>query len=270
MISGRWRHALAVSLAFLAHSGSVAGQTAPESAPPVALTLSEGYRLALQRSETIAIQQERIKETEGRFLQALSGALPQASFVSSDKRQDGSGNSAFTLRNVPDRHFTFSQPLFGGFKEFAAIAASRAERRQRSHERARAEQLLLVDVAEAFYLLAQQREDLSVLESIRAALLSRIEELTARERLGRSRANEVASAEAQLYRVEAELDRVSSLEVTTRQLLEFLTGLEHVDAIAVVEPPVVPSQEAAVSIAPVDSRPDVQAAKEAWRVAAKR
>ena len=37
------------------------------------LTLPECYALALTRSETIAIQQELIRETEGRFLQAFSG-----------------------------------------------------------------------------------------------------------------------------------------------------------------------------------------------------
>jgi len=246
---------------------TVSAQAHPESTPPVALTLSECYQLALQRSETIAIQQERLKETEGRFLQALSGALPRASFVSSDKRQDGSGGSAFTLRDVPERRFTFSQPLFGGFKEFAAMAASRAEHRQRTHDRARAEQLLLLDVADAFYLLIQQREELGALEVTRSALLERIEALRAREQLGRSRSSEVASAEAQLRRVEAERERIASLEATARQLLEFLTGLDRLEAIAGAEEPIPPIEEESVSLAKAGARPDVQAAEEAWQVA---
>ena len=176
------------------------------------LTLAEAYRLALKRSETIAIQSELIKETEGRFLQSLSGVLPRATFSLSEKRQDGTGSSAFTLKEVPERKFVFSQPLFSGFKEFAAMAGTRAERRQRVAEKARAEHLLFVDVANAFHLLLEQRQDLNTLETIRAALIERLDELKVREQLGRSRPSEVVSAEAQLRRVEAEMELVKSRE----------------------------------------------------------
>ena len=235
----------------------------------VPLTLVGAYRLALKRSETIAIHAELIKETEGRFLQALSGALPRASFQWNERRQDGSGGSAFTLKEIPERKFVFTQPLFSGFKEFAAIAGSRAERRQRLAERSRAEQLLLVDVSDAFYLLREQREDLNALETTHAALLERIDELNEREQLGRSRRSEVASAEAQLRSVEADLELVRSQETTSRQLLEFLTGRSPIGSI--VDPdsslPSLESEETYVVKAKI--RPDVRAAEEAWRVAEK-
>ncbi len=144
--------ARAILILSLAACPATAAERVPTSAE-TALTLPECYQLALKRSETIAINQELIKETEGRFRQALSTALPHVSFESTDKRQDGTGNSAFTLRNVPERKFTFTQPLFSGFKEFAAMAGSRAEHRQRIDEKVRAEQLLFTDVSDAFYLL---------------------------------------------------------------------------------------------------------------------
>jgi len=233
------------------------------------LTLADCFALALQRSEVVAIQQELIKENEGRFLQALSGALPRASFEASKKRQDGTGGSAFTLRDVPERKFVFSQPLFSGFKEFAAMAGARAERRQRRHEEARAEQLLFVDVSDAFYLVREQREDLAALEAIRAALIGRLEELADRERLGRSRPSEVVSAKAQLRRLEAEIELVRNREVTARQLLEFLTGLARVEGLADLE--VSPPQLASENeyLAKASLRPDVRAAEEAWHVAKK-
>jgi outer membrane protein len=236
---------------------------ADERAGSAQMTLQECYRLALKRSEELAIHQERIKEAEGQLLQALSGALPDISFSSSDKWQDGSGSSAFTLRDVPDRRVTFSQPLFGGFKEFAAMAASRAQQRQRRHERARAEQVLLRDVSEAFYFLLQQRHELRTVEATRLALRERIDELKQREQLGRSRSSELASAEAQRARIEAEWERVQSLEVTSRHLLEFLTGLESVGALA--NEGTLPMLDApSVYLARVGLRPDVQAAQEAW------
>ena len=247
---------------------SPAVSAAPSSAD-LPLTLMECFAFTLKRSETLSIQQELIAASEGRFIQALSGALPSVSFVSSDKRQDGSGGSAFTLRHVPERRFTFTQPLFSGFKEFAAMAGARAERRERQYLKTRAQHTLLVDVADAFYLVIEQRQDLAALDATRQALQARLEELKERERLGRSRASEVASAEVQLRRVEAEMELVRGRETTAAHLLEFLTGLPQIG-------PLADPDEMVLALAPEDDyvskglvRPDVHAAEEAWRVAQK-
>ena len=238
----------------------------PGQAP---LTLAECFGFALKRSETIAIQQEQIAATEGRFLQALGTALPRVSFVSSDKRQDGSGGSAFTLRNVPDRHFAFTQPLFSGFKEFAAMAGARAERRQRRYLKTRAQHALFVDVADAFYLLIEQRQDLAALETTRKTLEARIGELQERERIGRSRASELASAEVQLRRVEAEMESVRSQETTAAHLLEFLTGLPAIGELADPAQSLLALAPEGEYAAKADGRSDVRAAAEAWHVAQK-
>ena len=257
----RTLHAIAAAFFFLLYCAGTA--VAEEMSP---LTLDECVTLALKRSETIAIQQEIIKQTEGRFLQALSGVLPRAAFEASEKRQDANGGSAFTLREVPERKFVLTQPLFSGFKEFAAMAGSRAERRERALEKTRAEQLLFVDVSDAFYLLREQREDVAALERLRAALMGRIDELEERRRLGRSRQSEVVSVEAQLRRIEAEMERVRNQETAARQLLEFLTGLPRVDGIIDPEPGLPPLATEETYLARVNARPDVRAAEEAWRV----
>ena len=231
------------------------------------LTLADCFALALKHSEEIAISGERLEETRGRFLQALGSALPDVSFVSTDKRQDGTGATAFTLKHIPERRFTFTQPLFTGFKEFAAMAGARAERQERLQEKARAEQLLFVDVADAFTLLTEQRRDLFALETIRTTLLTRIEELEDRRRLGRSRASEVASAEAQLRRVEAELEQVRSAETTARQLLEFLTGLARLEGVSDQDVALGALAPAETYISKAAARPDVRAAEEAWHLA---
>jgi len=237
--------------------GAPPGAAAAE--PARALTLPECYELALARSERIAISQELIKETEGRFMQAFSGVLPRVSFELSEKREDGD-------IHTPEQTFTFSQPLFSGFREFAALAGSRAERRQRKHEKARAEQLLLLDVSDAFYLLLQLREELGALDISRVALLQRIDELRQREQLGRSRPSEVVSAEAQLRRVEAELVRIQGLETTARQLLEFLTGLERIDVVADDGAAVPSVEEERAYLLKAGVRPDVLAAAEEAKI----
>lgn len=243
-----------------------ASPPSPETQP---MTPADCYRLALKRSETIAIQRELIRQTESRLTQALSGVLPRASFEASEKRQDGSGGSSFTLKEVPERKFTFTQPLFSGFKEFAAMAGARAERRERGFEQARAEQLLFVDVSDAFYLVLERREDMDALETIRTALLQRIDELKERERLGRSRTSEVASAEVLLQRVEADIESARSDEITARQLLEFLTGRAPLAAITDAEPVLPPIAAESDFARKAGGRPDVRAAEEAWSVSQK-
>lgn len=266
------RHAwviTAVAVVSFTTTSQASERSFPPSPPASPLTLQDCYALALKRSETIAIDQQVIKETEGRFLQALSAALPRASFQSSDKRQDGSGSSAFTLRYVPQRQFVFSQPLFSGFKEFAAMAGSRAERRQRIQEKVRAEQLLFVDVADAFYLLLEQREDRGTLEATRIALVDRLDELHERQRVGRSRATEVVTAEAQLRRVEAQLEQAHSSEEVSQHLLEFLTGLDHTDALADPDMALPALETEETYLAKAERRPDLRASEEAWHVAEK-
>lgn len=260
-----WPVAWAVAAtAVLAADAEVPGEAATQP-----LTLQACVARALKRSETVAIQQELIAETEARFLQALSGILPRASYSLSEKRQDGNNASSSTLKRVPERKFVFSQPLFSGFKEFAAMAGSRAEQRERRQEKARAEHLLFLDVADAFHLLLEEREDLAALEAIRAALQERIGELAERQRLGRSRASEVASATVQLRRTEAELERARRKETVSRQLLEFLTGQTPIGALAADALPAIPRASEDEHLAKTDLRPDVRAAESAWELARK-
>lgn len=220
------------------------------------LSLSECYALALKRSETVAIRKEVIEEAEARFQQSLSGILPRASYVISEEIEQG-GN------RTPQQRFVFSQALFSGFREFAAMKQSRAERRQRVAEFERAKQILFTDVADAFYLVMNYQEDRQALDATRQALVDRIEELKKRQSIGRTRRSEVVNAEARLSRVEADLQKVDSQKEIAEQLLEFLIGQPFAGLI---------EQESTENLAPVDEyldaadqRPDVLAGKESWQ-----
>jgi len=109
------------------------------------------------------------------------------------------------------------------------MRGAKLERRQREFERGRAEQLLWVDVSDAFHLVLEQQEEIRVLDTIRQILRDRMGELEAREKIGRSRPSEWVAAQAQLHRVEAEWEISQSRETVAGQLLRFLTGLEAVE-----------------------------------------
>ena len=250
-------------LSVVAGVSSEAAGNLQESVKP--LTLIDCYRLALKQSETIAIKQELIKEQEGRFLVAFSTMMPKVTYVWTQKREDGNPRPSFPLDGTPEGKFVFKQPLFTGFKEFAAMAGSKAETRQREQEKVRAKQLLFTDVSDAFYFYLSYQEDIDAVMTTRQALMDRTKELHKREELGRSRASEVASAEAKLSRVEADWELAVSQKEIARQLLEFLTG-QTIGQISDEEiaPEILSSQDAL--LAKVDKRPDVIASREAWNI----
>lgn len=228
------------------------------------LTLTQCYKLALKQSELIAIDAEKIKLAEAHFLQAFGTLLPQVSFSRTDTRQRSSSNPSYNKRF--EQKFVFSQVLFSGFKEFAGIKASKFENKQRINELIRAKQLLFVDVADAFYLLMEEREDLLALEAIKNAFLNRIDELKGRVELGKSRNSEVVSTQTQLYALFDQIELGLSQEEVARELLEFLTGVpvkEITDSDMVMPSVLNPESE---YLAKAPSRPDVLAANQAWNV----
>jgi len=230
------------------------------------LTLTDCYKLALKESETIAINGELLKEAEAHFLQALGTILPHVSFASNQNFSDAT--SVFGSKDTYERKFVFSQTLFSGFKELAAITGSQLEKNQRINEKKRAEQLLFVDVADAFYLLLEQREDLQILESIKTVLINRIDFLRHREALGRSRRSEIVTTQAQLLSVLAQIEAGKSQEDVARQILEFLIGVplnkiyDEGNPFTTIKPEIFYLSKAAL-------RPDILAADFASQVAKK-
>lgn len=234
-------------------------------------TLPRCYAMSIKQSELIAVDADRVKETEARFLQALSIMMPHVSFLSSDMQEsipNDSGTTLSTLKPAKSstRRFNYSQTLFSGFKAFAGMKGANLERKQRINEMVRAEQLLLVDVSDAFYTLMEKREDLDALNDTKKALLKRVTELKDRERLGRSRESEVVNARAQLYSVEATIELVKSEEDVAREILEFLIG-RPIGQTKDTYP--VPSEleDESYYLSRSALRPDVEAAKYAWQTA---
>ncbi len=239
------------------------------------LTLEDCYALALKQSEQIGILQQKIQEVEGQYVQAIGSVVPKTAFLLTEFRQDSgavtdTGSSVGgTLNRAsrPERKFTFEQPLFRGFKTFAALGGASALKKQRILEVERGRQLLFLDVVDAFYGLLQPRDEVASLESIRELSEKRIVELQARVDLGRSRASEIANAQAQLKTIVAQIQQTRRFEIASINVLRFLTGrLELGELIDAPESPVA-SEDLNAYLAKVANRPDVMAARKAVEVA---
>ncbi|MBI4431674.1 MAG: TolC family protein [Candidatus Omnitrophica bacterium] len=239
------------------------------------LTLKDCYALALRQSEEIAIRREEIEATEAEFFKAASEALGDVHFKMTQFRQDArdSGDTSsvggsLTRQLRRERVFEINQPVFQGFKAFAAINAAGALRKQRSEERKRAEQLLFLDVAKAFYAVLLHKKDVEIIEEIEKLFQERIQELNDRESIGRSRRSEVVTAEARLKTLLAELARSRGNRIISRYELEFLTGAQ-LDAEQLMDEDL-PLRDAGSLenyLANAEQRPDVKASRQALRTA---
>ncbi len=225
--------AIALALMLVANS-SMAVFAEEITSPAPSLTLRECFLLARRQSETIAISLENIEETEANFLQAASEALGDVNFEITNFRQENQGGSSEGSSGVGqsltrpvkrERKFVINQPLFQGFRSFAALGGAGSLRKQRKEEKIRAEQLLFLDVSAAYYDLLSQTKNVEIINEILRLLEERITELKEREKIGRSRSSEVITAEARKKMIEAELATARGAELVTRHLLQYLTGV---------------------------------------------
>ncbi|MBP9733876.1 MAG: TolC family protein, partial [Candidatus Omnitrophica bacterium] len=222
----------------------------------------------------------KLKEVEARFYTALDEVTPDIAFQLSEFWQDspekgeqqsgGSSDGASSnlqRRTRPEGKVTFSQSLFKGFKEIAAINASGADKKRQTALLRQAKLLLFLEVSEAFHNLQEARQNLVMLSEMRATLDQRVKDLDERVTLGRSRQSEVETSRADLRLIEADAAEEKRLESVSRQLLEFYTGLESVGALDASFPDLMIAADPSEYTEKATARADVIAAEESLKLA---
>ena len=197
----------------------------------IPLTLADCFKLALDVSDTVAIQREAIARANAQMFIAASEALPEIDFVMTRERQNSPGVAAGSGDTVIDpdaqqRQFTISQPIFQGFKAVGAITGAGSYKQQQKDTWIRTKELLYQDVAAAFYGVLRYQKEIKITREIHELLEQRIKELEEREKIGRSRASEVATAKTSLDSLEASLAGMKGSLATFQFLLEYLIGME--------------------------------------------
>lgn len=209
---------------------SAAAQTASTGAAQGRpLTLAEAYKLALARSEQIAISGATHEEMLAKTDEIFSHVLPHVNLMGSETIQDlppGPRNQ-FVQRNREQGWVNLHQPLFTGMREFLAYRASKDLGRAAELSLERAKQLLYRDAARAYLDLLTAQDDIRIRVVLVSITRKRVEDLKEFRKVGRARAGEMLAAESQLAQNLAQLESSRAVEQVAQFKLSFLTGFEE-------------------------------------------
>lgn len=229
-------------------------------------SLEDCFKSALKRSEIVATQGELIQQAEEKIVQAKAAMLPTLNAVASYLRQTDTSSSAISSTSPASQNtikVTLDQPLFRGFREFAALRQQKLSRESQKIAREQAELQLYKDVTQAFYAVIANEKDFLNLEEEITVNQKRLKELKEFERVGRSRVTDVLSTETNIATLEAQEEALWGQIEVSRQAFAFQTGLD----------PAVPLQDS-VDVTPehvpalrellekLEHRPDVETAKQ--------
>jgi outer membrane protein len=197
-------------------------------AAPAPVSFDRGLEAALKRSELVAAQAESVVQAEERQKQARGAIYPTVNLLAGYTRQEepenALGKSIFPSAQ-PSLRINAAQPVFRGFREFAALRQTQlqAEASQSNLDLARTN--LFVDYASNFLSIASFERELDNLDGELTLYDDWIRELRGRVRIGRSRPSEVLTIEAQRASVLAQKEQTRAQMLAAREQFQFLTGL---------------------------------------------
>lgn len=190
-----------------------------------AMTLEESFQESLLYTARIKekLIEEKIAQKEK--AQSLSTLLPSLSATSDHLWRDRADVGAFGQGYQKTSYLTLSQPLFQGGAEYSAykIAQSLPEIAQLKTQQEKIN--LYGEVAQLFYEVLRIERELKTYVVQSKILQSRVDKLSKRARIGRSRSTEVLAARTQLARVVGSQAQAQSQLQVVRQSYQKLTGV---------------------------------------------
>ena len=231
-----------------------------------ALTLDEYFAAALKRSEVVANQAELIRQAEESYKQADAALYPTVSGVAAYTRQEPVPESESATSNFFNSQTVTkvmaTQPLFRGFREFAALRQTKALIGAQNQDYLNARTQLFKDVVQNFYAVLAIEQDLRNLDAEIKQDLDREKELNARVRIGRSRIGEVLTVQSNISTLRAEVQHQEGQLSIARQAFAFLSGLEPATPLRDTEDLPARLEPLDDYLARLELRPDVKAGQQ--------
>lgn len=221
------RHTSVLRLLLAIGSWCLLGATPMSSRAAEPLTLDQYYAAALNRSEVVANQVELIRQAEERYIQARASMLPSLDGVAGYLRQERvpSSSSGALSPTQSSARLTVTQPIFRGFREFAALRQTEALIGAQNQDYLSARVQLFKDVTQNFYDVLSLEQELKNVDEQISVNLKRESELRGRVRIGRSRITEVLAVQTSISTLRAEAELLRGRLRASREAFAFLSGL---------------------------------------------
>lgn len=217
-------------------------------------SLKDLYQRALAHSERIAISEAAVKEAQALYRQAVGESFPAISYRRASGWDQGRDENH-------DGMFRLSQTALTGYGELANVRSGRSFLHQKQYEYERVKQLLLGDVAVAFYALLLAEENASATDKLITLANDRLTELNDRVRIGRTRESDAVSQGVLVASLESQREE-SLRQVNARlDLLAFLTGSSEIGKDVADDNNGIEDKPLEAYLQQVSNRPDVRAAQ---------
>lgn len=196
------------------------------AAPANPVRLQDAYKAALEKTETLAMAESVLRESDARYREVRGAFLPSLAAAATYQQQNKEAEATGKKDNGGTR-LTLSQSLFAGGRDKANLNAADANREAQKHNLLASKNGIYVSVAQAFYgLLAASRDVENIRKTIELTH-KRTEELRKRRQIGKSRNIEVLAASAQEAVLDAQLLAALSAERIARDVFAQATGLDR-------------------------------------------
>lgn len=237
--------------------------TAAWTAPTPIVSLDDSFAAALKRSETISIQDELFIQAEERYVQARGAILPTITGFAFHLRQEQPTSAVGTSISPSGQtaaRINATQPIFRGFREFAALRQQNKLVDVQRADRDRAALTLYNDVTASFYQVLALETDLRNFATEIEVNQKRQEEIKQLTRVGRSRANEQLTIEANIASLQAQIAMTRGQLAAAREVYAFLTGLSAQTALQEPKDATIPKELEPVQkfLSSVSNRPDLK------------
>jgi len=248
-------------LLFFGLSSVSASAAIPESAP---VSLEQAYRATLNLNEDVANQAELVQQAELQYSQAKGALFPTVNANASYLRQQTPPSGTATNISPSEQEtvkLTATQPLFRGFREWAALKEEKLNTEAAKLNRDEVLRRMYFDLAQSYYQVQMAETDYRNLQVEIDVNQQRLTELKNFERIGRSRASEVLTEQANIASLNAQLASAKYTIENSRAAFSLLTGLSRKSKLK--DDTDFPSSIAHLHeyLAKIDRRPDVLAAQ---------
>jgi outer membrane protein len=219
---------------------------------PRALDLQTCFQLTAVRDDSLRISMEDIEVARAQLSQSLAALWP--TFTATNQQEwlhysstsstgysipsfgggaGGAGGTPVTDISVAGNNpthesqsnVTMTYTLFNGGQNYNNVGASRAAVAAKRETLARDYQTIYQDVAQGFYNVLQYEGDLVVQHDLVEALSARVDDLTQRVKLGRSRPSEMLQAQTDLANARVTEEQQRGSENAALETVAFYIGI---------------------------------------------